>query len=596
MKYARHPVSAKTALPLALLLCATLVFQGGLTPDAEAAAAARPLQADPSVVGQWSAPMWPGFIPIHVSVLPNGKVLMWGRDTFFNQFGQEKDADNYSQSYVFDPAVNGFTAFPFNSTTNLFCSGHSFLPDGRLFVSGGHNGDDGLGEPLTNIVDPATNAYSPGPVMNAGRWYPTNCALGNGETLVASGSDEGGARNPEPQVLQTNMTFRPLGGARENQPLYPMLMLAPTGQVFMAGPNRLTRYLSTSGAGAWITGGIDTKTDHRDNGTAAMFEDGRILLAGGGAPTNSAQTISLTRDPVEWKPAGTMQFPRNQLNSTLLPDGKVLITGGTSIGFSDPAGAVYAAELWNPDTNVWTTLASAARPRLYHSTAVLLPDGRVLTGGGGGLRPPNHSIDEPSMEIYSPPYLFKGPRPTITSAPSVVGHGAQIFVGTPDAASISKVTMVRLSSVTHAFNQNQRINTLSFVREASGLTVRMPASGNLCPPGHYMLFIVNSNGVPSVASMVQVTVPATPTNSIDDQRFFVRQLYYDLFKREPDLGGWNGWSNYIFACGTDAACIKFRRVETARLMMTTSEFRRDRPAPLQNPGTLAYRPVCERRC
>jgi hypothetical protein len=528
-------------------------------------------------------------------VLPNGKVLMWGRDTVFNQFGQERDANDRSQSYVFDPAVNGFTSFPLNFTTNLFCSGHSFLPDGRLFVSGGHDGSDGRGEPHTNIFDPATNTYSAGPLMNAGRWYPTNCALGNGETLVASGTDANGAPNPLPQVLQTNMTWRNLGGARENQPLYPMLLLAPTGRVFSAGPNSLTRYLSTSGAGAWIPGGIETGTGMRDYGTAAMFEDGRILLAGGGAPTNSAQTINLTRDPAVWRSAGSMQFPRKQLNSTLLPDGKVLVTGGTSVGFTDPSGAVYAAELWNPDTNGWTTLASASRPRLYHSTAVLLPDGRVLTGGGGGLRPPDHSIDEPSMEIYSPPYLFRGPRPTIRSAPSVVGHGAQIFVGTPDAASISKVTLVRLSSVTHAFNQNQRINTLSFVREPTGLTVRIPASGNLCPPGHYMLFIVNSKGVPSVASMVRVTVPASPKNSIDDQRFFVRQSYYDVFNREPDEAGWNGWMNQIYLCGTDSTCTRDRRVFTAKSFMTSPEFRRNKPA-LSTPGTPEYNQEFVRQC
>lgn len=597
MKRNSRYVSATTVCLLALFLSSALVLPGGLSPATEAA---RPVQSTSSVYGEWSPPMWVGFIPIHVSVLPTGKVLMWGRDTRF-EFGVERDANDYSQSYVFDPATNGFVAYPFNSTTNLFCSGHSFLPDGRLFVAGGHDGDDGLGEPHTNIYDPATNTYSFGPLMSAtrggGRWYPTNTVLGNGLTLVTSGTNEDGQKNPIPQVLEANMTFRNLTGARDEfQRLYPMMLLAPDGRVFESGPNSFTRYLSTSGAGAWDNQhGIDTGAGLREYGTAVMFEDGRILLAGGGAPTNFTQTISLTRDPAVWQSAGFMQFERRQLNATLLPDGKVLVTGGTRIGFSDPAGAVYAAEMWDPDTSAWTTLASASRPRLYHSTAVLLPDGRVLTGGGGGLRPPDHSLDEPTIEIYSPPYLFKGPRPTITSAPSVVNHGSTIFVATPDAAGISKVTLVKLSSVTHAFNQNQRINTLSFVREAGGLTVRIPTTGNLCPPGHYMLFIVNSNGVPSVASMVQVTAQSTPGNAIDDTRFYVRQLYYDLFNREPDLGGWNGWSNYIYACGTDANCLKTRRVETARLMMSSTEFRRDKPA-LANPGTLEYNQEFVRQC
>ncbi|HEX7998752.1 MAG TPA: galactose oxidase-like domain-containing protein [Pyrinomonadaceae bacterium] len=599
-------VSAKTARRLLLLLCSLIIALATIAPVTEGAKTAappvRPQSGDPSIVGQWAAPLWLGFIPIHVSVLPNGKALMWGRDLTYDYFGNEIDVTGSTQTYLFDPAQNGFVAYPYNSTTNMFCSGHIFLPDGRLLVTGGHKGDDGLGEPHSNFFDYTTNTFSFGPLMNAGRWYPTACALGNGEALVTSGTNEFGQLNTLPQVLQTNQTWRPLTGADQGQPLYPMLLLAPNSKVFMAGPNAMARYLSTAGTGSW-TDVASTNAGTRDYGTAVMYDDGKVLLAGGGAPTNSAQVINLSGnfvDPadkltVKWMPTNPMAFPRKQLNATLLPDGNVLVTGGTSIGFTSPSGAVYAAEMWSPDTGQWSTLASAARPRLYHSTAVLLPDGRVLTGGGGGLHPPDHSIDEMSLEIYSPPYLFKGARPSITSAPAVASHGQQIFVGTPDATSISKVTLVRLSSVTHAFNENQRINTLSFRQATGGLNVTLPGSGNLCPPGHYMMFIVNSNGVPSVASIIQLTIPGSPSNAIDDQRYFVRQLYYDFFARDPDAGGWRNWTNYITQCGNDAACLQDHRIISARGFIDSSEFRRNNPA-LQQPGTLAYNQEFVRQC
>jgi hypothetical protein len=204
-----------------------------------------------------------------------------------------------------------------------------------------------------------------------------------------------------------------------------------------------------------------------------------------------------------------------------LPDGKVLITGGYNgpgFGFRDtsPSSAVYAAELWDPATENWTTLASSSGiPRVYHSTALLLPDGRVLSTGGNG---------HPETETYSPPYLFKGTRPTITSAPPSVGFGQPFFVETADAVTISKIRMLRLSSVTHAFNMSQYINELSFSQTTGGLNVTAPLAPTaigpptaptpvVAPPGYYLLFILNGNGVPSVARIIQLggTAPSDTT-------------------------------------------------------------------------------------
>jgi hypothetical protein len=229
-----------------------------------------------------------------------------------------------------------------------------------------------------------------------------------------------------------------------------------------------------------------------------MYEPGKILYVGGGPPTNTAEIIDLNQPSPQWSFTGSMQFARRQMNATVLPTGQVLVTGGTSGGgFNNPVGAVHAAELWDPGTGAWTTMASNAVTRIYHSTTLLLPDGRVLhTGSGdaGGV------VDELSYEIYSPPYLFKGARPTISgSTPNQVGYGQSLFIATPDAAAITKVAFIRHGSVTHAFDAGTRFVPLSFSQVSGGVQVTLPAGGTIAPPGPYMLFLVNGSGVPSVS-------------------------------------------------------------------------------------------------
>jgi galactose oxidase-like protein len=237
-----------------------------------------------------------------------------------------------------------------------------------------------------------------------------------------------------------------------------------------------------------------------------MYEPGKILVAGGGdssgaIPQNSAETIDLSKTAPTWRSIAPMAFNRQNHNATLLPTGEVLVLGGTSIGFNDPAGSVHAAEVWNPTTGVWTTLASNTVARMYHSTAVLLPDGRVLhTGSGEGKR----EVNQRNAEIFSPPYLFKGSRPTIAGAPASVSYGETFNVQSPEAEDITDVTWVRLGATTHAFDENQRFNRLKFTAGSSALSVKAPADPNLAPPGHYMMFILDGEGVPSRAKIVHI--------------------------------------------------------------------------------------------
>jgi hypothetical protein len=299
------------------------------------------------------------------------------------------------------------------------------------------------------------------------------------------------------------------------------MFVAPNGKVFLAGFLPTSAYLDVAGTGHW-TPIAKRKVVGRRLGSAVMYAPGKILYAGGGtdsvysrdtlvAPTASAEVIDLNQSSPAWRTVPGMAFARRQLNATILADGSVLVTGGTSgIGFNNQAGAVHAAELWNPKTESWTTMASEAHNRTYHSTAVLLPNGKVLSTGsgeGGGILFANSEF---SAQVFSPPYLFKvdgslAARPSITSAPGRLSYGKAFTIQTPNAASITRGTLIRLSSVTHGFNQSQRLFPLTVhATAATTLSAVAPAKGAVAPPGPYMLFLINSAGVPSVAKIVTV--------------------------------------------------------------------------------------------
>lgn len=447
-----------------------------------------------SQVGAWEAWRNLPFFPVHSHMLPTGKVLIWPGD----------EGISGDDGRLLDPATQILSHTP-KATYDLFCAGHAFLPDGTLLVAGGHIANS-VGLAKASRYDPATNTWIALPDMNAGRWYPTVTTLGNGDALVVSGDiDTTVGVNRLPQVYQraTN-SWRNLSNAQLGQALYPMMVLAPNGRVVQVGPEPGARALDTSGAGQWSNiDSQDLNNSYRDYGSAVMYADGKVLVVGGGdPPTDSAETIDLNQPSPTWSGTASMSIGRRQLNATVLPDGTVLVTGGTSgPGFNNMNTPVYHAEIWNPATGAWTTMASATKPRLYHSAATLLPDGRVLvTGGNGQLTP----------EVFSPPYLFKGTRPAVTSAPTVVGYGQSFTVQSDQATSIAKVTLIRLASVTHAFDANQRLNVLSYTSGAGALQVTAPANGNIAPPGHYLLFLVNSNGVPSLGRIVQLSADAPP--------------------------------------------------------------------------------------
>jgi galactose oxidase len=460
-----------------------------VAPVANAGIACPPAsrQEPQATSGEWTAPFdWP-IVAVHLHLLPNGDVLSWGR---------------VGDPQVWHTETEAFTAA--SSMSMLFCSGHAFLPDGRLLVTGGHISDE-HGLPDANIFDPGSGAWAPITPMSRGRWYPTSTTLEDGQVLTLGGRDETGTQVELPEVW-TGRAWRSLAGASRPVPYYPRVFVAPNGLVFYAGELQQSAYLDPRGGGRW-TAVSTSNYGRRDYGSAVMYRPGRVLILGGseppdGAPTTTAEVIDLTLAAPEWRYTAPMAHARRQFNATLLPDGSVLATGGTSAaGFSDPAGAVRAAEVWDPATEVWSSLASNRVTRVYHSTALLLPDGRILHSGSGDGRGLPRELN---AEIFSPPYLFRGPRPSIDDVPEAVDYGQEFFLATRDAPRVVRATLVRLGSVTHGFDQNQRFLELSFQRAAGGLTVVAPARGSLAPPGHYLLFILSSSGVPSVANILRI--------------------------------------------------------------------------------------------
>jgi hypothetical protein len=288
--------------------------------------------------------------------------------------------------------------------------------------------------------------------------------------------------------------------ADRNMPVYPRMTLLPNGMILNSEPNKGTELFDPA-TNRWSWLGNTQLGQARSEGNTVLLPDlNKVLIAGGrGAKgaTNTAEVIDFSQANPAWHYTGSMRYARAYANAVLLADGTVLeVGGGTGGSYSDP---VYTAELYHPATGTWSTMAAQTAPRIYHSTAVLLPSGQVLSAGM------DSGTYQNTAEIYSPPYLFHGPRPTISSAPSSVGYGKRFAVSTPDASSVKRVALVKPSGATHALGQDQRYVDVSFKRTSStALTVTAPPNGNHAPPGWYMLFILNSHGVPSVASWVQV--------------------------------------------------------------------------------------------
>jgi len=473
-----------------------------------AALCAQALHAQAGVQGQWRTllpPLMP-INPIHLALLNNGKVLIIAGS------GNVATETNY-QAAVWDPQAE--TMITQSLTWDMFCNGMVMLPDGRVFINGGNLQYDPFhGEPRNSVYDPATGVFTDVQNMAHGRWYPTVTVLGDGRVMTFSGLSETGGTNTAVEIYTPGSGWSPEFPAGWTPPLYPRMHLVPDGTVLYAGSGTGSRIFNPS-TRTWS--GIVASTNYtgtRTYGTSVLLPltpaNGyrpRVMILGGGSPaTATTEIMDLSVTPLQWQFGPAMSQPRIQMNATILPNGKVLALGG-SRNNEDAVTASLNADLYDPNTNTFSPASANAFPRLYHSGSLLLPDATVLLVGGN----PTRGSYESHMEIYSPAYLFNTDgspalRPTITSVtPGAFSYGATFQVQTPDAANISSVALVRPGAQTHAFDMDQRMVGLSYTVGAGVLNVTAPPNGNIAPPGYYMLFILNSAGVPSVTRFVQLS-------------------------------------------------------------------------------------------
>jgi hypothetical protein len=475
---------------ITIVLLALLFFVGGS------------LSAN-STVGSWSAPVDVGVVGIHAVLLRTGKVLLFGHS----------DDTHSSEACVLDPVTGIITDVTFTKSPpiNFFCSAHNQLPDGTILIAGGQiHGDyaDSMykGTDEATLFNPAKNSWTRLPRMSHARWYPTNTALSDGTTLVATGFEADGVTIVQQMEVYDPVTrlFSALSSSADNDTaLYAQMSLLPSGQVFRSEPDQAGElYDPISQTWTYVD---DMNHGYRKYaGTVLLPGLTRVLVSGGreafdGADpaTETAEVIDLTAPVPQWQYTGALNVARWNHNLVLLPDETVLaIGGGQGPGLYE--SPVFSAEQYDPITGQWSLMASQEVQRTYHSTALLLPDGRVLSAGS------DSGPQSKTVEYYSPQYLFMGARPKINSAPSNLFYGASVKVATPDAASVERVSLIRLGSTTHTNDFDQRLVRLSFTKKSTALMVSAPTSRAVAPPGYYMLFLVNGAGVPSVAPILRL--------------------------------------------------------------------------------------------
>ncbi len=494
-----------------------------LSAEAQAMAPAFPLLAPSATVatqrislGEWGNIIsWTPHIPVTAATLPDGRLLTFAsnqRTTF--PVGAE-----FTYAAVWNPATGVFTEIN-NNRHDMFCGGTAMLPDGRVLINGGRNTTR-----LSSIFDWRTSQWSAIPNMNDGRWYNTSVALTDGSVFTVTG--DGGTFTAERWTSAAGWKlYSGINWTTQiNQPGYvtrwhPLVVVAPNGNLFHGGPTDRMNWVNPTGNGSVTFTNVNVPGAHYPKeGCFAMYDEGRILVAGGsssttanlldsstGTSTNLAFTIDIRGATPVVASAPSMSFARQFVNSVILPNGEVMAIGGNTSGlkFND-TGSVLTPEIWNPTTRQWRQLAAMNVPRNYHSLALLLPDGRVWSGGGGLS---GNSADHRDAQIFTPPMLFNADgslatRPVITQAPSYIGVGTTFAVqATP---GITKFSFIKMSSQTHSMNTDLRFLNLPFTETTPGVyTVTGHSNLSVMTPGYWMLFGVAANGAWSVSKVIQV--------------------------------------------------------------------------------------------
>ena len=484
-----------------------------------------------------------GSIAVHAANLTNGKILFAAGSGFSSTF--EKGPYKWS---TFNPSTSSIT----NHTVgeDLFCMGQSVLPNGKVLCAGGtlrydDVDPDGRWKGLASAYeyDPSSDSLTKIQSMKHGRWYPYCLTLDDGKVLTIGGYDEWGCNNALCEIYNpvskswsikydsttsntycvgSCNTFAPAGlpcygasgqGTMPSVSLYPRALFMPTGLVSVAGQSKTTRTWNPQ-TGKWtFAGNLSVARSYGNmvllplNGSSSS-QTGQILVCGGSnSSSDNATTVVqlLTPNPSTNNTTFTFQtiascnFGRRHAPNAYLPDGKLIFFGGTNFQNSS-SGAYKNAEIFDPVAKSWTVVNGMTVPKIYHSIGILLLDGRVWLAGTQYSK----SNWELRSEYYVPSY-YNATRPTISSSPIVGNYGGTINIPTTNAASIQKVSLIRLSTFTHGFNSELRFIWLQIkIKGSSSVTVSAPVNAKIAPPGYYMIHVLNSTGVPSKAKVIKI--------------------------------------------------------------------------------------------
>lgn len=452
--------------------------------------------------------------PVHAALLHTGGVLLFA--------GSGNDVDRFN-ARDYRTRVWHYPADRFDAPAtpiDLFCVGQAFLPDGRLLAAGGTAryvpSFFGLRDAL--IFNPASLTWTRAPSMAGGRWYPGLLELADGRVLAIAGLGADGPLNEVPEIYSDTPPRWSTVRSPGRWPMYAHLFLLRDGRIFYSGGqfegnNGVPPSMWNLSTGATTAVRGLTAADMRNQAASVLLppaQDQRVMIMGGGAvgPDHHQHVhavpdvcvVDLAATTPAYRSVAAMHHARMHLCGVLLPDRTVLVSGGSALA-EDAAVAALEAEIFNPATQTWALAATARLARLYHSIALLMPDGKVITAGSN----PVQKNEELRIEVYWPPYLFKGPRPTLTLATNRGSYGGTVTATTNDSA-LRSVGLVRSGSTTHTANNEQRLVNLPFTTGAGGtLTLRMPAERTLAPPGWYLVFALNTRGVPSQGAWLQLT-------------------------------------------------------------------------------------------
>jgi Alpha-L-arabinofuranosidase B (ABFB) domain/Domain of unknown function (DUF1929)/Ricin-type beta-trefoil lectin domain-like len=478
---------------------------------------------------------WP-LIPLHTALAPNGHLISYGSPLqVAAQEGLVYDDWNPARgtvagSHQFTPSMGG---------VNSFCNQLELMPDGRMLMVGGNSTMSAM------TFDPASKQVAMMPNLQRQRWYPTVLRRPDDRFVVIGGAnwyaynaylqpDNNAvvATVPEIGTGTSNWSLLPGAestanfGARDNRWWYPRAFNAPNGDVFGISGDRMWS-MKTTGTGAIANVGT-LPTSIGASGAAVMYAPGKILAAGGNEVANGTRTVATGATTLidingatpAARAAAAMAYRRQWLNLTVLPTGHVLANGGTVVGTDGgAANSSYTAELWDPATGAWTKGADAKRIRTYHSVAILMPSGAVVTAAGGIPGPE----DNFNAEMYYPPSLFTrgsdgvvrwASRPELRQMAGYLTWGGRLALKLSDGRKLASVSLIKAGAVTHSINTDQRRIPLTFSQYGNWTSATLPKSKDTLPAGTYLLTAVDTNGVPSPSQLVTLRNGAQGTVTV----------------------------------------------------------------------------------